>query len=114
LQILSQIGTITPGKEVDIIMLATDPIKVFPLNNAPGAVVTLMDTSNVEHVFIAGKVMNWYCQLVNVDLNRIRRLTGEGARRASHPGEISSRPVWVLPFSAGYRARGSPHFAASR
>ena len=36
----------------------------------PGAVVTLMDTSNVEHVFIAGKVMKWQGKLVGVDLDR--------------------------------------------
>lgn len=88
----SKIGTITPGKEADIIVLATDRINVFPLNNAPGAVATLMDSSNVEHVFIAGKVMKWHGQLVNVDLNRIRRLT-EKARdglltRAKYPRDL--------------------------
>src|SRR5438874_7949816 len=39
-----KIGTLTPGKEADIIMLATDRINVFPLNNVPGTIVTLMDT----------------------------------------------------------------------
>ena len=56
-------------------MLATDRINIFPLNNAPGAVVTLMDSSNVENVFIAGKVMKWRGRLVGVDLDRIRRET---------------------------------------
>jgi 5-methylthioadenosine/S-adenosylhomocysteine deaminase len=69
-----KIGTLTPGKEADIIMLATDRINVFPLNNVPGAIVTLMDTSNVENVFIAGNVMKWQGKLVGVDLNRIGRL----------------------------------------
>lgn len=68
----SKVGTLTPGKEADIFMLATDRINVFPLNNAPGTVVTLMDTSNVENVFIAGKVMKWQGKLVGVDLARIR------------------------------------------
>jgi 5-methylthioadenosine/S-adenosylhomocysteine deaminase len=69
----SKIGTLTPGKEADIIMLATDRINVFPLNNAPGTVVSLMDTSNVDAVFIAGKVMKWEGKLVGVDLGRLRR-----------------------------------------
>ncbi len=68
----SKIGSLTPGKEADIIMLATDRINVFPLNNVPGAVVTLMDTSNVEHVFIAGKIAKWQGKLVGVDINRLR------------------------------------------
>lgn len=69
----SKIGTLTSGKEADIILLATDRINVFPLNNVPGTVVTLMDTSNVEHVFIGGKVAKWQGKLVGVDLNRLQR-----------------------------------------
>jgi len=68
-----KIGTLTPGKEADIVMLATDRINVFPMNNVPGTVVTLMDTSNVENVFIAGRIMKWQGRLVGVDLSRIRR-----------------------------------------
>jgi 5-methylthioadenosine/S-adenosylhomocysteine deaminase len=68
----SKIGTLTPGKEADIIMLATERINTFPLNNVPGTVVTLMDTSNVESVFVAGKVTKWQGKLVGVDLHRLR------------------------------------------
>ena len=72
-----KVGTLTPGKEADIILLGTERINTFPLNNVPGTVVTLMDTSNVEHVFIAGKVMKWQGKLVGVDL------PGFGARSRS-------------------------------
>ena len=68
----SKVGTLTPGKEADIIMLATDRINTFPLNNVPGTIVTLMDTSNVENVFVAGKVVKWQGKLVGMDLNRLR------------------------------------------
>jgi len=68
-----KIGTLTPGKDADIILLATDRINVFPMNNVPGTVVTMMDTSNVEHVFVAGKVRKWQGKLVDVDLPRLRR-----------------------------------------
>ena len=74
-------GTITPGKDADIIMLRTDTINVMPLNNAAGAVVTLMDTSNVDTVFIAGKLMKRGGTLVGVDLAKIRR-TVEASREA--------------------------------
>ena len=88
----NQIGTLSPGKEADIIMLATDRINVFPMNNVPGTVVTLMDTSNVDAVFIAGKVMKWQGKLVGVDLPRIRR-TIDQARdallaRAKYPRNL--------------------------
>src|SRR5437667_1363174 len=69
-----KVGSLTPSKEADIIMLRTDDINVFPLNNAPGAVVTLMDTSNVDTVLIAGKIMKWKGNLMGVDLKMVRRL----------------------------------------
>ena len=78
---ISKIGTLTPGKEADIIMLRTDMINVMPLNNAAGAVVTLMDTSNVDTVFIAGKLVKRGGRLLNVDLAAIRRSV-EASREA--------------------------------
>jgi 5-methylthioadenosine/S-adenosylhomocysteine deaminase len=69
-----KVGSLTPGKEADILMLRTDDMNVFPLNNAPGAVVMLMDSSNVDMVFVAGKIMVWKGKLVGVDLGKLRRL----------------------------------------
>jgi 5-methylthioadenosine/S-adenosylhomocysteine deaminase len=69
-----KIGTLTPGKEADIVMLRMDRINVMPVNNAYGAIVLGMDTSNVDTVFIAGKLMKWKGELVGVDMRRIRRL----------------------------------------
>ena len=68
-----KIGTLTPGKDADIVMLRSDAINVMPLNNAYGAVVLAMDTSNVDTVFIAGKAVKLGGRLVGVDLARIRR-----------------------------------------
>src|SRR5437016_12410625 len=67
-------GSLTPGKEADIIILDATAINVAPLNNVPGAVVSLMDRSNVETVIVAGKVRKWKGKLPDVDLNHLRRL----------------------------------------
>jgi cytosine/adenosine deaminase-related metal-dependent hydrolase len=69
----AKIGTLTPGKDADIIMLRTDAINVAPMNNAYAAVVQAMDTSNVDTVFIAGQVRKRQGQLVGIDLNRLRQ-----------------------------------------
>jgi cytosine/adenosine deaminase-related metal-dependent hydrolase len=66
-------GSLTPGKEADIIILDATAINVAPLNNVPGAVVSLMDRTNVETVIVAGKVRKWKGQLVDVDLPHLRR-----------------------------------------
>jgi len=70
-------GTLTPGKEADIILLRKDTINVMPVNHAYGAVVLGMDTSNVDTVFVGGRAMKWRGELVGVDLNRVRRLVNE-------------------------------------
>ena len=44
-----------------------------PLNQVPGAVVSLMDRTNVETVIVAGKVRKWKGQLLDVDLPRLRQ-----------------------------------------
>jgi cytosine/adenosine deaminase-related metal-dependent hydrolase len=73
----SKVGTLTPGKEADIVMLTADRLNVWPLNNAPGAVVNVMNPSNVDTVFIAGKVMKWRGNLVDVDAARVLRVVQE-------------------------------------
>jgi len=65
-------GSLTPGKEADILILDATKINVAPVNQVPGAVVSLMDRSNVETVIFAGKVRKWKGQLLDVDLVRLR------------------------------------------
>jgi cytosine/adenosine deaminase-related metal-dependent hydrolase len=66
-------GSLTPGKEADIIILDAEAINVAPLNNVPGAVVSLMERTNVEAVIVAGKVRKWKGKLLDVDLRRLRQ-----------------------------------------
>lgn len=65
-------GTLTPGKEADIILLDANAINVAPLNHVPGAVVTLMERSNVSTVFCAGKIRKWQGTLLGHDIARLR------------------------------------------
>jgi cytosine/adenosine deaminase-related metal-dependent hydrolase len=66
-------GSLTPGKEADIIILDATALNVAPLNNVPGAVVSLMDRTNVETVIVAGKVRKWKGKLLDVDLPHLRQ-----------------------------------------
>jgi cytosine/adenosine deaminase-related metal-dependent hydrolase len=72
-----KVGSLTPGKEADVILLKADAINVMPLNHAYGAIVLGMDTSNVEGVFVGGRIKKWKGELVGVDIARLRRLAGE-------------------------------------
>ena len=80
----SKIGTLTPGKEADIILLRTDRLNVMPMNNAVGAVVTSMGPQNVDTVLIAGKVMKRNGQLVGVDMNAALAKLGRDAQARNY------------------------------
>ena len=70
-------GTLTPGKEADLIMLRTDRPNILPVNDPISAVVWGMDTSNVDSVFVAGKALKRNGKLLNVDLDHLRRMAYE-------------------------------------
>src|SRR5438094_236267 len=72
LRLDSKTGSLTPGKEADIIILDATALNVFPINNVPGAVVSLMERTNVETVIVAGKVRKWQGRLLDVDLAHLR------------------------------------------
>src|SRR5256712_3595972 len=72
LRLDGKVGSLTPGKEADIIILDAEAINVAPLNQVPGAVVSLMDRTNVETVIVAGKVRKWKGKLLDVDLALLR------------------------------------------
>ena len=74
-------GTLTPGKEADIIMLRTDLLNTMPVNNAVGAVVTSMTAQNVDTVLIAGKIMKRDGKLVGVDMNKVAKLARDAQAR---------------------------------
>lgn len=54
--------------------MPTDPVNVMPLNNAYAAIVHGMDTSNVDTVFVGGKVKKWKGELVGVRLDQLQRM----------------------------------------
>ena len=77
-------------------LLKADRLNVWPLNNAPGAIVNLMNPMNVETVFIAGKVRKWRGELVGVDVARVQRHRGGRARRRAAPREFQDRFVQLM------------------
>jgi len=66
-----KVGSLTPGKEADIIILEPG-VNAHPINVVPGAVVSLMERSNVETVIVAGKVRKWKGSLLDVNLSELR------------------------------------------
>jgi 5-methylthioadenosine/S-adenosylhomocysteine deaminase len=69
-------GTLTVGKDADMILVRTDMINVIPFNNAVGLVSVAADTSNVDTVIVRGKVLKQNGRLIGVDMNRLSTMVG--------------------------------------
>ena len=72
-----KVGTLTPGKQADLIMIRTTDLNMFPVNDPVGAVVQCANSSNVDSVFVAGKAVKRDGKMLGVDLNRIRTMAIE-------------------------------------
>jgi cytosine/adenosine deaminase-related metal-dependent hydrolase len=80
----SKVGTLTPGKQADCILLRTDRMNVTPLNDPATAVVAGMDTGNVDTVLIAGRVMKRHGELLHVDWPAVKRMAAESRDYVIH------------------------------
>jgi 5-methylthioadenosine/S-adenosylhomocysteine deaminase len=67
----SKIGTLTPGREADIVVIRADDINTMPLTNAVSTVVFHAHAGDVDAVFIAGEVRKWGGRLVGHDLAKV-------------------------------------------
>jgi len=112
-RVLDKVGTLTPGKEADIVVLDASNINVAPINNVAGAIVTMMDTRNVRDVLIAGKIVYRSGKLVGWDTRRlvrdITRARDRVLRRINGPALVGTLPPGQNSLSNPYR----PNFLGS-
>ena len=106
-RILDKVGTLTPGKEADIVVLDARSISTWPMNNVPGTIVTMMNPSHVRDVLIAGKVVYWKGNLVGWDVERLLRQIEQSRDRVlariNGPARIGTLPQGLNSFSNPYR-----------
>jgi cytosine/adenosine deaminase-related metal-dependent hydrolase len=75
--LLHKAGTLTPGKEADIVLIRAEDLNTMPLANAYDTVVQQAHAGNVDTVFIGGQIRKWRGSLVDVDLRKLRDLVSE-------------------------------------
>ncbi len=61
-------GSLTPGKQADIVILDCNDPNLLPLSNAYGAAVMGADVSNVKAVIASGVIRKWGHSLVGVKM----------------------------------------------
>lgn len=70
-------GTLTPGKEADIVMIRTDDVNLYPSNNAVGTVVAAADVKNVDTVIIGGVIRKAAGKLIGVNWPKLKQQIDE-------------------------------------
>ena len=65
-------GSLSPGKEADIVMIRTDDINLYPSNNALGTVVAAADVKNIDTVIIGGMIRKSGGKMVGVNWPKLR------------------------------------------
>ncbi|WP_433259020.1 amidohydrolase family protein [Streptosporangium sp. CA-135522] len=82
-----RIGSLRPGKQADIIMLRADALNLAPVHDPIGAVVTCADTSNVDTVIVAGRIVKRAGRLVQADARRALDLASRTAARIAEAAQ---------------------------
>jgi 5-methylthioadenosine/S-adenosylhomocysteine deaminase len=95
-------GSLTPGKQADVVIIRTDSPGFFPVNYAAGTVVMNGHPLAVDTVFVAGRPVKEAGRLVDIDMARLRseaealrdRLyAAGGARLGAWTPDLSHRRV---------------------
>jgi cytosine/adenosine deaminase-related metal-dependent hydrolase len=106
-RMLDKVGTLTPGKEADIVVLDARSLSTWPMNNVPGTIVTMMNPRHVRDVLIAGRVVFWKGALVGWDIDRLLRQIEESRDRVlariNAPAKIGALPPGNNSASGPYR-----------
>ena len=96
-----RIGSLTPGKQADVVLIRTRDLNMLPLNDPTEAVVFDAGVQNVDTVLVGGRVVKRGGQLVSVDVSRVARLAIESRDRILEAaGRDGYRPWW---FEGGAR-----------
>jgi len=72
-----KIGSLTPGKQADIVLIRTDDLNLYPPNNAVGVVVQAADRGNVDTVIIGGRVRKYRGKVIGLDMAKLKGMVDE-------------------------------------
>ncbi|MCU1760786.1 amidohydrolase family protein [Pseudomonas sp. 14P_8.1_Bac3] len=73
----AKIGSITPGKQADIVLIRTDNLSIYPSNNALGTVVHAAERGDIDTVIIAGRIRKQGGVVLGVNRQQLEAATEE-------------------------------------
>ncbi|MBN3231112.1 amidohydrolase family protein [Pectobacterium brasiliense] len=72
-----KVGSLTPGKQADLILINAGDINLYPSGNAFGTVVHATERSNIDTVMIGGRIVKQNGKVLGVDSTRLRAAIDE-------------------------------------
>jgi cytosine/adenosine deaminase-related metal-dependent hydrolase len=87
LRMLDRIGTLTPGKQADLVLIRADALNVWPVHDPVATVVMQANLANVDSVMVAGAWRKRNGELLFGNLERVKdELFRSGARMLNELG----------------------------
>ncbi|MET9123429.1 amidohydrolase family protein [Streptomyces sp. NPDC004528] len=87
-------GSLTPGKDADILLLRTDDLTVFPVTDPAATIVSAGHPGLVDTVLVAGRVVKRDGALVDVDLPTLRTRLRASRDRIASAARIPLDGTW--------------------
>ena len=97
-----KVGSLSPGKQADIVLLRADMLNVAPVNDMKSSVALSMDPRNVDTVMVAGRIRKRGGKLVDVDAKAL-------ARRLYEPRDRLYRDAGQMLVSGVHRVGSATH-----
>lgn len=94
-------GSLTPGKEADVILVDTETFGWLPLNYPAGAVIESGHPGLVDTVFVGGRIVKRHGHLVDFDVRSVRKLAEEARDRVLTRCGVTDPGTWLpAPYEA--------------
>ncbi|HXP93664.1 MAG TPA: amidohydrolase family protein [Candidatus Binatia bacterium] len=88
LGIADKVGSLTPGKRADLILVRTDALNMAPFTEPVHMIVQSAHPVNVDTVVVDGRILKRHGQLTAIDVSRVMREAQETIDRVqAHIGE---------------------------
>ena len=85
-----RIGTISPGKQADLVFIRADALNVWPVHDAVATVITQASLANIDSVMVAGEWRKREGKLLFTGLERVKAELYRSGERIL--GELKWRP----------------------
>jgi cytosine/adenosine deaminase-related metal-dependent hydrolase len=86
-----QIGSLTPGKLADLVVINADDLNLFPVHDPVSTVVMQTSLANIESVMIGGAWKKRNGRLLADGLNQKKELLAQSGHRLVHDIELQGR-----------------------